>query len=354
MAGKMRKKILSTFSHLSTATVLLALGGCAGAPQEQDTASSESALSTPVQDTHHVGYDDAKGGFTCDLRLAGDFPLGQVPPVLEIDRMIMSRQPGMLHKHLPIAFSSDHFTNGQPDLLGGGRYLFKTAGQAASYHQFVANEFFLDGVEFLDRDYFLETECHDFKIVKAYTFTDLHSTHTVMRTERFSMTGRRAVQRLQEKWDAIFSEAGDRNMAALWVGYNEAEQVATIVYYNDRIVPHDPTTPDFATLGYFANAPALGHHLEDLGFTRTFDRTNWVLDIWLPFVNGDHGEPSIWPGSPPLPSPYCSDGVCEVSAGENATTCAVDCPVHCGDGRCQPSQAETVHNCPGDCGGTCN
>lgn len=58
-------------------------------------------------------------------------------------------------------------------------------------------------------------------------------------------------------------------------------------------------------------------------------------------------------------SPVCGNGTCE--AGENATTCAADCPSApvCGDGTC--SAGETTGSCPGDCpanpmcgDGTCN
>jgi hypothetical protein len=69
--------------------------------------------------------------------------------------------------------------------------------------------------------------------------------------------------------------------------------------------------------------------------------------VWHPFVLGDHGIASDWPHSPPLPKPYCGDGVCEVSRGESASTCAVDCPVKCGNGKC--NAGENTKNCPGDC-----
>jgi len=94
-------------------------------------------------------------------------------------------------------------------------------------------------------------------------------------------------------------------------------------------------------------ATPLGHAFDDQGWPKTFDRTQWVLNIWFPFVLGDRGEPSLWTHSPPLPEPSCGDSVCEVSRGERHATCPGDCPPSCGDGVCQTG--EDTHNCPGDC-----
>jgi hypothetical protein len=136
-------------------------------------------------------------------------------------------------------------------------------------------------------------------------------------------------------------------MTAAWLLYNRQEQLAQVVYYTDRVGPSDPTTPDFASLFALQGAPPLGHHVEDLGWPRTFDRTEWILTVWFPFAAGDHGQPSLWPHSPPFPAPFCGDGVCEPSRGEDHASCAGDCPPACGDAICQPG--EDTHSCPGDC-----
>jgi hypothetical protein len=303
-----------------------------------------------ADDVTYPRYVDAKGAFTCDLTLVGNYPQARVPPDLERDRMVMSREPGMLVKYLPLAFDPEGTTEGQPNLLSGGRYLFEDADKAASYRNFVENVFTLDGVQFLDREIFLESECHDYKVVSAYELTPLHDTHVLVRTERFAMSGDKPVKKLKALWPALQAEATDRGMAAVWLLYNERESIASVVYLHDRIVPYDPNVPDFASLGYLAAAEPLGHGLAELGWTRTFDRTHWILTIWHPFERGDQGEPSDWPHSPPFPAPSCGDGVCEVSRGEAAVSCSADCPEACGNGRCQPAQGEDDHNCPGDCG----
>jgi hypothetical protein len=344
----------------SVASIALAsLGIGCGSQIESDDDRVDPATALSDLSSEIVGNDSyprsvaARGAFTCELTLAGDYPPGQVPPDLERDRMVMSRAArGMLVKYLPIAFDPQGtITNGQPNLLSGGRYLFKTAKQAERYHDFVENEFRLDGVQFLDRDIFLRSECHHYAVVRAYEFTPLHSTHVLIRVERFAMTGAKPVKRLEALWPQLQQEAGDRDMAAVWLIYNEDESVASIAYLNDRVVPADRNAPDFASLEYLTQAPALGHFLESLGWARTFDQTQWILTIWHPFVFGDHGEPSDWPYSPPFGAPSCGDGVCEVSRGERSATCSTDCPAQCGNAICQPSQGENDHNCPGDCGG---
>lgn len=329
----------------------LGLGGCAApVSDEEEEPVSEQVLAQSCASDFHPGYIQAKGAFTCDFRIAGDYPPQQLPPDLERDRMHMTRADGMLHKQIPIAFSSTEFTNGFPDIYGGGRYLFEKWSDARDYHEFVAEDFVLDGVQFLERSYLSDADCHHYKVVNAYRFKPIDTAQVVVRTERFEMTGHHAVQKLQHSWGGIWAEAKQRDMAAVWLMYNAQEDIASVVYFIDRVVPYDPNVPDFATLGFLASSPPLGHHLEERGFSRTFDRTQWVLTVWFPFKKGDHGQPSEWPHSPPFGRPYCTDGVCEVSAGENATSCPADCRPHCGNAICQPGQGENDLNCPGDCG----
>src|SRR5204862_5583186 len=106
---------------------------------------------------------------------------------------------------------------------------------------------------------------------------------------------------------------------------------------------------NFAAQEILAHSPPLGDSIAAMeGYSRIFDRTQFVLTVWYPFEPGDHGAPAVWPSSPPLPGPYPGDGVCEVSRGEDSNM-TTDCPVHCGDAVCQASEGESTQNCPGDC-----
>src|SRR5919205_1005647 len=123
----------------------------------------------------------ARGAFTCDFALPGDFPFDRVAPVIERDRMYMAERPGMRRKQIPMRFDP---SNGQ--LLTGGRYLFDTEADAAKYKAWVENDYVLDGTHFFDRPYFLNPVCHSWGVVAAYDLGDVQQ-QVVMRTERWAV-----------------------------------------------------------------------------------------------------------------------------------------------------------------------
>src|SRR5215212_8391744 len=129
----MKKIIRSSFkwetgagARVAVALLMLVLGGLA-APRAR--AATQDAQQK--QD----GNIKARGAFTCDFALPGDFPFGRVAPVIERDRMYMAERPGMQRKQIPMRFD---FSNG--NLLTGGRYLFDTEEDAAKYKSWVEND----------------------------------------------------------------------------------------------------------------------------------------------------------------------------------------------------------------------
>lgn len=328
--------------HVMTMVAVAMLVGCGVSPGGEESPESTAAEQALVLQPQATSHHEAGGAFSCDFGISAAAPPDQLPPQIERDRTYMSARPGFIEKHIP--FSIDTATG---ELQSGGRYLFETRQDAVAYHRFVAHDYVLDGVQFLARPIFLAPECHDWAVVGHQTFTDLHTTDVVMRTERFTVKGRDVAEHLAFWWPALRREAARRGYSAVELLYDRDERLASLVYYAGRAAAPDPTTPDFASLDALAQAAPLGRLLEGLDCSRTFDRTQWVLTIWFPFQRGDHGAPSLWPNSPPLPAPSCGDGVCEVSRGESAATCTSDCPRACGDGRCQAGE-DTV-TCPGDC-----
>jgi hypothetical protein len=287
----------------------------------------------------------AEGAFTCDLTLPGSVVATSPEPiggVLERDRMLMSRQPGMMRKHVPLAID---FTTG--NLLSGGRYLFDSEENAKAYKTFVTETFTVDGEQFLDRPYFLEHDCHSWSVVGARDFADIHTSQVVLRTERWTVPAVNQRQLLKERWPAVRHEAAARGYSSVWLLYNKQEQLVTLVYFVNRLVPKNPAAPDFVTLFALQGSPALGEALNDLGYQRVFDRTQWSWTIWFPFLAGDRGEPSLWPHSPPLPEPFAGDGVCQPSRGETHQNTPSDCGPTTGDGVCQPG--ESAKASPSDC-----
>jgi hypothetical protein len=205
----------------------------------------------------------------------------------------------------------------------------------------------LDGVHFLKRSYFLSPDCHAWTVMGAHDFEDIHSSQIVLRTERWSLRNARQPDRLlEQRFDAILAEARARGLTSVWLLYDAEEALASLVYFGRRVGPSDPRAPDMASLSALADAPPLGDIFADQGWKRIFDRTQWALTIWFPFVLGDRGEPSLWPNTPPFVLPSESDRVCEVSRGESALNAPLECPPQCGDGIAQ--SGETSMNCPGD------
>lgn len=273
-------------------------------------------------------------------------PLNLIPPLIERDRMYMAEQRGMRTKHLPLRFDLGPQPGSNPrNLMSGGRYLFDTFEEAEDYKDWVTNEFILDGVHFLQRPFFLAPECHAWKVVGVREFSAVDK-QIVMRTERWHVPHGQLKQLLQQKWNDVEAEAAQRGMSSVWLTYNPDERLAQLVYFTDPIVPANPQVPDFASLAALETAIPLGHIFHSYGWSKTFDRTQWVLTIWFPFAAGDHGAPSLWPHSPPFPQPFSGDGVCEVSRGENSVNSPTDCLPTCGNG--VKNAGENTQNCPGD------
>lgn len=308
-------------------------GGCAVAPGDPIGAETEALL--------EQGELPHEGAFSCDLTIDPLTPPSELPPAIERDRMLMAGQPGMRQKHLPLG--PDPATG---ELIGGGRYLFETAEQAAAYAHFVEHEFVVDGTHFFDRDVFLAHDCHAWGVIGAHDFAPIE-TQIIVRTERWQVPHDNQRPRLRTLWPAIRSTAGARGYTSVWLLYNRRENLVQLVYFADRVIPSNPLVPDVVSLEALALAPPLGAPLQTTAWTRDMDRTQWVLSIWFPFVAGDQGEAALWPHSPPLPGPSCGDGLCEPSRGEDASTCATECGTTCGDAVCDA--AEDDRNCPSDC-----
>jgi hypothetical protein len=240
----------------------------------------------------------AAGAFICDFGLPGDMPFDQVPAILERDRQSMAARPGFIRKLVPLRI--DPFTG---DLSSGGRYLFETKQDAEAYQQWVTEEFALDGVLFFDRPYFLQPDCRAWEVIGAHDFGDIHASHIVIRTERWSVSSDNQRKLLKDRWPAVRAAAEARGLSSVWLLYDKKGDVVSLVYTADRIAPPDPYVPDFASLLALEFAPPLGALFDDQPWNRVFDRTHWTLTIWFPFHGGDSGEPSLWPNSPPFPRP---------------------------------------------------
>lgn len=191
-----------------------------------------------------------KGAMTCDFEVSLDAPLDQIAGLLERDRIYMTREPGMLHKHVPIR--PDPVTG---SLLAGGRYLFDTA----DYLRWARTQFVLDGTHFFDRYYFHDVDCHSWSVIGATDFGDIHTSQVVLRTERWSVPTSNQRPLLQEHWPSIQADGNARGLPSVWLLYNRQENLASLVYFADRAAPGGPAeTLDPAGLAALETAPPLG------------------------------------------------------------------------------------------------
>jgi hypothetical protein len=243
-----------------------------------------------------VGPIHAKGAVTVDFALPGNLPLDLVIPVIERDRMHMAARPGFRQKHLPIRSdpSSGNF-------LSGGRYLFDTVEHAEQCESWAENDFVLDGIRFFERPVFLDPVACVWRVAGGQDWADSAS-HSLIRFERWRLRPGHKYD-IEQAWPRICAEGEARGLASAWLLQNEAERLAGLVSISRRSVPVDLERPDDASLRSFETSPSLGTMFEEPQWVKEFDRTNWVLTIWFPVLEGKPDVPALWPNSPPMPAP---------------------------------------------------
>src|SRR3954469_4856349 len=88
-------------ARLAVALLMLQLGWLALPRVHAATQDAPEDRRQDVQQKQD-GSIKAKGAFTCDFALPGDFPFSQVAPLIERDRMYMAERPGMQRKQIPM------------------------------------------------------------------------------------------------------------------------------------------------------------------------------------------------------------------------------------------------------------
>lgn len=236
----------------------------------------------------------AGGAFTADFALPGGMPLDQLPGLIERDRLIMATRPGMRQKHLP--FRLDTVTG---MVLSGGRYLFDTFEHAEAYKAWAEREFVVDGVPFFKRPFFLNPVVLVWQVIGAQDFQPLDTAHSCIRFERWAVEDERIASRLPAAWTALQARAAQQGCASLWLLHNpEHRQVGLVTVSSQR-----PAAGASASQPPADPGESLGTLVEEGGGVRKlFDRTSWVLTIWLPH-GGSAETAALWPSSPPLPRP---------------------------------------------------
>jgi hypothetical protein len=221
----------------------------------------------------------------------------RAPEMIERDRLIMATRPGMFRKLLPLRID-------ESGVHTGGCYLFDTFENAQAYRDWVANDFALDGVRFLDRPVIIEPRDQLWQVVGFEDLDDVHTTQDIMRFERWHLLAGTDVDDLRERhWPSLRDRARDAGLTSVWLLYDPDEhhpQLGLVsVAARDPEAAGGDAVPD---LGGLESAASLGEPIaEELAATKVFDRTSLVYMVWFPISGGDADEPALWPSSPPLP-----------------------------------------------------
>ena len=223
----------------------------------------------------------------------------RAPGMIERDRQIMATRPGMFRKLLPLRID-------ESGVHTGGCYLFDTYENAKAYRDWVANDFVLDGVKFLDRPVIMEVRDQLWHVVAFEDFDDVRSTQDAMRFERWHIAVRTDAETLREsQWPTLRDRARAAGLTSAWLLYEPDEHHPQLGLVTVAARRRDDNggagVPDLSKL---ESAASLGEDIaSELGATKVFDRTSLVYMVWFPITGSDADEPAIWPSSPPLPGP---------------------------------------------------
>jgi hypothetical protein len=244
------------------------------------------------------GPIEVEGAVFDDFRLTNHLPPDQAPAVIERDRLHMAARPGFNRKLLPLRVEPDSGV-----AYCGGRYLLQTYENAVEFARWVSEDFAIDGTLILERPDFADVTAQVWHVLGAHDFTSLHDTQKVMRVERWE-TRAGGERWLEGRWPALRDRAEERGLASVWLLHNGEAGAAALVSVSDAIPGASRESPDFASLRALEGIPSLAADGEAAGYlSKLFDRTSWVFTIWFPYRDGEINAASLWPNSPPLPSP---------------------------------------------------
>ncbi len=331
--------------------VLFLIAGCAGNRGDVQTGVSTSKERLQIGQCDHLplGAITARGAASDDFQLDfSKFPPTPIGAIIERDRMYMAERPGFLTKQLPLLIDQ------QGRFFSGGRYLFETYSNALAFHDWLATNLILDGVEILDRPYFVGLTGFAYEVIGGWRWEHVED-QVAMRVERWStanipMPPIALRQFLASQVSLIEAEAVQAHLAEVYLSYSQTDNLVNLVYFTShRADPNwDRSAPDFATLGALQAAPSLATPaMQAQGWASAFDRASWIFNTWFHFYAGDTGLKANWTNSPPLPpAAIPGDSLCDPSQGEDNATDPADCLVTCGNSVADPG--ETTASCPSD------
>jgi len=251
-----------------------------------------------------TGPITAEAAFTSDFAIPDDVPMQHLVDMVEIERRSMDVRAGMRHKYMPLRFDP---ASGARQV--GGRYLFDTWRNAVDYNRFTSEELeFEPGVRFWDRPFFLGVDRHLWRVIGAYDFRPLATTHYVSRFERWTCACGNVEWLLEQVWPTVRENAAWQGLASVWLLFQPEEEQIGIVTVAAKARGRDQADAASRSITVLEQTESVGQFLPaELGVQKVFDRTSLILTMWLPQSRLAGGAPSAFPAAPVHPLPQVPD-----------------------------------------------
>jgi hypothetical protein len=176
---------------------------------------------------------------------------------------------------------------------------------AVDYNTFTSEELdFEPGVKFWDRPFFLGVGRHIWRVIGAYDFTPLATTHYTDRFERWTYTGENSERLLEPVWPTARENAGRQGLASVWLLFQPEQKQIGMLTVAAKKDGRDPADAASRSVTALEQAESVGRFLPVvLDVEKIFDRTSLILAMWLPQSRLAGGAPSAYPAAPVHPLP---------------------------------------------------
>lgn len=216
--------------------------------------------------------------------------------MIERDRVIAARKPGLIQKLLPLS-STEH------GMHSGGVHLFDTMENARRYARWCTTTDEMGPTKFLDRYGFLEPASQFFDLIDAEDFADVATSQQLMRFERwYSPSGE--LDELREKlWPRVRENAIAAGNSTAWLMFDNDRYHPQVALATTMPSPQDELGKIGPAYRAFESQPSPAAEMlaNEWDATKAFDRTSWTYQIWFPETGNPADVTTLWPHGTALP-----------------------------------------------------
>ncbi|NKB37259.1 MAG: hypothetical protein GKR93_08825 [Gammaproteobacteria bacterium] len=217
-------------------------------------------------------------------------PPDQVIDLIDSDRKIMARHPGLFLKLLPLYMDSDTSA-----VKTGGAYLFDTYENALAFDKWLMQELVTDGVAYTEREILLEMSSSAWHVVGAHNLKDLYTQQTIMRVEDWQAPAACTREQLVTEWDRLLEQASGAGYSAIWLLHDdEMRKLSLITTFRPEMCQSNPDSK--TVFSQLNSIPHISDNSELLsGAEKTFDRSSYIFNIWFPITDSINDQEALWP-----------------------------------------------------------